>query len=80
MAKFAQPPTSRQHFNAAKANTTLARDLDDDGDLDMVGTRGNSFPFDGVIWLEQVRTTGAEAVFKQARKIDSEQMGLPSNP
>ncbi len=58
----------------------LVRDLDDDGDLDMVGTRGNSFPYDGVIWLEQVRTEEAEAVFRQARESDSEQMGLPSSP
>lgn len=57
----------------------LARDLDSDGDLDMVGTRGNSFPFDGVIWLEQVRTDDAQAAFEQARDVDSEQMSLPSN-
>ncbi len=55
----------------------LARDMDDDGDLDMVGTRGNSFPFDGVIWLEQVRTDTAKAAFQQAREADSEQMPLP---
>ncbi len=55
----------------------LARDMDDDGDLDMVGTRGNSFPFDGVIWLEQVRTDTAKAAFEQAREVDSEQMPLP---
>jgi hypothetical protein len=56
----------------------LARDMDDDGDLDMVGTRGNSFPFDGVIWLEQVRTSDARPAFKQAREVDSEQMPLPT--
>ncbi len=56
----------------------LARDMDDDGDLDMVGTRGNSFPFDGVIWLEQVRTPGARPAFKQSRDKDSEQMPLPT--
>ena len=58
----------------------LARDLDDDGDLDMVGTRGNSFPYDGVIWLEQIRTDDARAVFRQARTVDSQQMPLPKNP
>ena len=58
----------------------LARDLDEDGDLDMVGTRGNSFPYDGVIWLEQVRTDDARAVFRQARTVDSQQMPLPTNP
>jgi hypothetical protein len=56
----------------------LARDMDDDGDLDMVGTRGNSFPFDGLIWLEQVRTSDAQPAFKQAREVDSEQMPLPT--
>ena len=58
----------------------LARDLDDDGDLDMVGTRGNSFPYDGVIWLQQVRTDDAQAAFRQARTVDSQQMPLPANP
>jgi hypothetical protein len=58
----------------------LVRDLDNDGDLDVIGTRGNSFPFDGVIWLEQIRTTDTAVVFRQAREIDSEQMALPSNP
>ncbi len=52
----------------------LARDLDGDGDLDMVGTRGNSYPFDGVIWLEQVRTTEPRAVFKAARLSESAEM------
>lgn len=54
-----------------------ARDMDGDGDLDMVGTRGNSFPFDGVIWLEQVRTHDAVPAFRQSRNVDSEQMPLP---
>ncbi len=56
----------------------LARDLDGDGDLDMIGTRGNSYPYDGVIWLEQVRTDEAQAVFQQGRDEDSQQMPLPS--
>ncbi len=55
----------------------VARDLDGDGDLDMIGTRGNSYPFDGVIWLEQVRTPDARRVFVQARKFDSEDMPAP---
>lgn len=61
----------------------LLRDLDGDGDLDAVGTRGNSAPYDGVIWLEQVRSESPAAVFRQARAIDSQQMGpseLPSTP
>ena len=49
-----------------------------DGDLDMIGTRGNSYPYDGVIWLEQVRTDEAQPVFQQGRDEDSQQMPLPS--
>lgn len=55
----------------------LARDLDRDGDLDMIGTRGNSFPYDGVIWLEQIRSTTPRAAFQQAREVDSQEMPLP---
>ena len=58
----------------------LFRDLDNDGDLDVVGTRGNSEPFDGVIWLEQIRSLEAGPVFQQARSIDSQQMALPDPP
>ena len=57
----------------------LARDLDHDGDLDFIGTRGNSAPFDGVIWLEQVRSPTSQAAFKPARQIESQQMSLPSS-
>lgn len=55
----------------------LFRDLDGDGDLDALGTRGNSEPYDGVFWLEQRRTVEPQAVFDQARVIDSQQMGPP---
>lgn len=54
-----------------------ALDLDRDGDLDMLGTRGNSEPYDGVIWLEQVRTQAPQRAFSGARAIDSAQMPLP---
>ncbi|MGD8418275.1 MAG: serine hydrolase [Pseudomonadales bacterium] len=57
----------------------LLRDMDGDGDLDAVGTRGNSEPYDGVLWLEQIRTRVPQAVFNQARVIDSQQMG-PAEP
>ncbi len=56
----------------------LFRDLDGDGDLDVLGTRGNSEPYDGVFWLEQVRTDKPVAAFTQARAIDSLQMSLPT--
>jgi hypothetical protein len=56
----------------------LLRDLDADGDLDAIGTRGNSAPYDGVIWLEQVRQGEPSSVFVQARAIDSQQMPSPN--
>jgi hypothetical protein len=46
-------------------------DIDEDGDTDFVGTRGNSKPYDGVIWLEQIRSEEPLPVFKQARIKDS---------
>jgi hypothetical protein len=55
----------------------LARDLDHDGDIDFLGTRGNSAPYDGVIWLEQVRTDVPMPNFHPARRQDSQQMPLP---
>ena len=47
-------------------------DLDGDSDIDFIGTRGNSQPYDGVIWLEQKRFEDTNMVFKAARSIDSE--------
>lgn len=58
----------------------LLRDLDGDGDLDAVGTRGNSEPYDGVIWLEQVRSEAPGPRFIPARVVDSQQMPLPELP
>ena len=55
----------------------VARDLDADGDLDFVGTRGNSAPYDGVFWLEQVRTEQPRPAFTRARSEDSAEMPLP---
>ena len=55
----------------------LFRDLDQDGDLDVLGTRGNSEPYDGVIWLEQIRSRQPRQTFIPARIIDSQQLALP---
>ncbi|MEX0941694.1 MAG: VCBS repeat-containing protein [Pseudomonadales bacterium] len=55
----------------------IARDLDGDGDMDFLGTRGNSEPFDGVFWLEQTRTNGPVKRFTPARTNDSQEMPLP---
>lgn len=55
----------------------FAQDMDNDGDIDFVGTRGNSVPYDGVYWLEQVHTQGPAASFERAREDDSQEMPLP---
>jgi len=55
----------------------IPRDLDGDGDIDFVATRGNSGAFDGVFWLEQVRSTEPRASFTPARKEESRALPLP---
>ena len=52
----------------------IARDMDADGDVDFVTTRGNSTPYDGVLWLEQVRTGSPVASFDRARDVDSPEL------
>lgn len=52
-------------------------DIDADGDIDFVSTRGNSGPYDGVFWLEQVRSTDPLPRFQQARVVDSPEYPLP---
>lgn len=55
----------------------VAVDMDGDGDLDFVSTRGNSGALDGVFWLEQVRTSGPAPNFTAARQADSQEMPVP---
>ena len=55
----------------------IARDLDGDGDLDIVATRGNSGRFDGVFWLEQLRSGSAVNAFTPARDAESRALPLP---
>ncbi len=55
----------------------VAKDIDNDGDIDFFGTRGNSAPYDGVYWLEQVRSTTPRPAFERARDEDSPEMPLP---
>lgn len=52
-------------------------DIDADGDLDFFSTRGNSGEYDGVFWLEQVRTDEPVAAFSPARETDSPELPLP---
>ena len=54
-----------------------ALDLDSDGDLDFVSTRANSVPFDGVFWLEQLRSDSPLQSFTRARIQDSQEVPLP---
>jgi hypothetical protein len=55
----------------------VVRDMDGDGDLDFATTRGNSSTFDGVFWLEQVRTGAPAVAFTKARAQDSPEITLP---
>ncbi|MCZ6671872.1 MAG: VCBS repeat-containing protein [Verrucomicrobia bacterium] len=55
----------------------IARDLDGDGDIDFLGTRGNSAPYDGIFWLEQVRSKTTRQSFTPARDEESPEMPLP---
>ena len=85
LAWFANPDASegkwtRHDISRRKRgmfDMAVARDLEGDGDIDFVGTRGNSVPFDGVYWIEQVRTEEPTRSFARARSTDSEAMPLP---
>jgi hypothetical protein len=55
----------------------VSRDLDSDGDLDLVSTRGNSGDLDGVFWLEQVRSAQPLPNFTPGRDEDSRQLPYP---
>jgi hypothetical protein len=52
-------------------------DLNRDGLMDLITTRGNSGAYDGVLWLEQVRTVEPVPAFRRARKQDSREVPLP---
>ena len=49
----------------------VSRDLDGDGDMDLIATRGNSGEYDGVFWLEQIRSKTPSPSFIPARKSES---------
>jgi hypothetical protein len=54
-------------------------DLDGDGDLDLLGTRGGSGGLDGVFWLEKLHSTAPATVFTPAREKESKSLPLPAN-
>ena len=51
--------------------------MDGDGDVDVVGTRGNSGRYDGVFWLEQLRSATPLRAFTPARAHESRALPLP---
>ncbi len=55
----------------------VSRDVDGDGDIDLISTRGNSGQYDGVFWLEQVRTKVPTSSFTPARAVESRALPLP---
>lgn len=55
----------------------IARDMDADGDIDFVTTRGNSGMLDGVVWIEQVRSQLTRPAFVSAHANDSRPLPLP---
>jgi hypothetical protein len=74
-------PWSRHDITRAKRgmyDAFLARDMDGDGDVDFIGTRGNSGNFDGVYWIEQVRSKELRKAFQRAREKESEALPLPA--
>lgn len=58
----------------------IATDLDKDGDIDFVATRGNSGKFDGVFWLQQLHSDAPAKRFTPAREEESEPLPLPASP
>ncbi len=56
----------------------VPRDMDGDGDIDFVSTRGNSGSYDGVFWLEQLRSAEPRRAFEPARTVDSPEVPLPA--
>ncbi len=55
----------------------IATDMDGDGDIDFVATRGNSGEYDGVFWLEQRRSLKPGPVMKLARARESRLLEMP---
>ena len=57
----------------------VPRDMDAGGGLDFLATRGNTGNYDGVFWLEQVRSTQPQRAFTPARRTRSAHLPLPGS-
>ncbi len=55
----------------------IPQDMNGDGDIDFIATRGNSGEYDGVFWIEQVRTEHPAGAFTPARSEESRSLPLP---
>jgi hypothetical protein len=78
----AEPSWMRHDFSRRQRgmfDKFVARDVDGDGDVDFVGTRGNSGRYDGVFWLEQVRSVEPQPAFTRARAQESPEVALPDS-
>ncbi len=69
-------PISRRR--RAMYDMFIPTDLNEDGLVDFLTTRGNSGAFDGVIWIEQIRSTRPCPAFFRARATDSPEVPWPS--
>ena len=85
IAWFENPGDAREHWERHDISRRVRGmydvfvpvDMDQDGDIDWVATRGNSGIYDGVFWLEQVRTAEPKRAFTAGRSEDSRALPLP---
>ena len=55
----------------------LPTDADGDGDIDVIGVRGDSGDLDGLFWLQQLHSPDAVVRFLPARRVSNESRALP---
>ena len=63
--------------NAVYAQPLISESLTFARAMDFLGTRGKSVPYDGVYWIEQVRSRSPKNNFQRARVTDSDEISLP---